>query len=125
MDRRHELHFRRRRNARASGRTTRHGRAVASGLFGTCRAAFHWTSMNFSLSPEQESYLAKVTAFARERVAPAAARIDESAEYPRALVSEAAALGLMGATIPRESGGAGQDYLTYCMAIEAVSLASA
>jgi len=81
--------------------------------------------MDFSLSPEQESYLAKVTAFARERVAPAAARIDESAEYPRDLVKEAAALGLMGVTVPREAGGAGHDYLTYAMAIEIVAQASA
>lgn len=81
--------------------------------------------MDFSLSPEQESYLASVSAFARDRVAPAAARIDESAEYPRALVSEAAALGLMGVTVPRDAGGAGREYLTYCMAIEAVAQASA
>ena len=81
--------------------------------------------MDFSLTPDQESYLAKVNAFARDRVAPAAARIDESAEYPRALVAEAAALGLMGVTITREAGGAGHQYLTYCMAIEAVAQASA
>src|SRR5262245_8096733 len=81
--------------------------------------------MDFSLSPDQEAYLASVSTFARERVAPAAARIDESAEYPRGLVKEAAALGLMGATIPREQGGAGLEYLTYAMAIEAVAQASA
>jgi alkylation response protein AidB-like acyl-CoA dehydrogenase len=81
--------------------------------------------MDFSLTPDQELYLEAVRAFARDRVAPAAARIDETAEYPRALVAEAAALGLMGVTIPRASGGAGRDYLTYAMAIEAVAQASA
>ncbi len=81
--------------------------------------------MDFSLSPDQEAYLARVRAFAGDRVAPAAAKIDETAEYPRALVAEAAALGLLGVTIPQPAGGAGRDYLTYAMAIEAVAQASA
>lgn len=54
-----------------------------------------------------------------------AARIDETGEYPRALVAEAAALGLAGVTIAKESGGAGRDYVTYALAMEAVSQASA
>ena len=81
--------------------------------------------MDFSLTSDQEQYLEAVRAFARDRVAPAAARIDETAEYPRGLVAEAAALGLMGVTIPQAAGGAGRDYLTYAMAMEAVSQASA
>jgi butyryl-CoA dehydrogenase len=81
--------------------------------------------MDFSLSPEQEAFLAKVRAFARERVAPAAAQIDESGGYPRELVTAAAALGLMGVTIPEASGGAGRDYVSYALAVEAVALASA
>jgi butyryl-CoA dehydrogenase len=81
--------------------------------------------MDFSLTPEQEAYLASIRRFAEERVAPAAAQVDESAEYPRALLEEAAALGLMGVTIPAAAGGAGRDYVTYAMAIEAVAQASA
>ncbi len=81
--------------------------------------------MDFSLSPDQDAYLARVQAFARDRVAPAAARIDEIGEYPRALVAEAAALGLAGVTIPAAQGGAGRDYTTYAMAIETVAQASA
>jgi butyryl-CoA dehydrogenase len=81
--------------------------------------------MDFSLSPEHDAYLERVRAFALERVAPAAAKIDETATFPRALITEAAALGLMGVTIPRDAGGAGRDYVTYAMAVEAVSQASA
>lgn len=81
--------------------------------------------MNFSLSPEQEAFLAGVRAFARERVAPAAAHIDEADAFPRELVTEAARLGLLGVTIPEELGGAGRDYVTYALAVEAVALASA
>jgi len=81
--------------------------------------------MDFALSAEQDAFVAAARAFARERVAPAAAAIDESGEYPRALVAEAAALGLMGVTIPNASGGAGRDYVSYALSMEAVSQASA
>src|SRR6185295_15027812 len=81
--------------------------------------------MDFSLTPDQESFLQTIRTFARERVAPAAARIDETAEYPRELVAEASRLGLAGVTIPKEAGGAGRDYVTYALAMEAISQASA
>ena len=81
--------------------------------------------MDFSLSPEQEAFVARARTFAREHVQPAAAHIDEAGAYPRALVAEAAALGLMGVNIPVQFGGAGRDYVTYALAMEAVSQASA
>jgi butyryl-CoA dehydrogenase len=81
--------------------------------------------MDFSLNAEQEAFLAAVREFARGCVAAEASKIDETAEYPRKLVADAAALGLMGVTIPKESGGAGRDYVSYALAMEAVSQASA
>jgi butyryl-CoA dehydrogenase len=81
--------------------------------------------MDFSLNSDQEAFVARARTFARERVQPAAAHIDEAGEYPRALVAEAAALGLMGVNIPVAFGGAGRDYVTYALAMEAVSHASA
>jgi alkylation response protein AidB-like acyl-CoA dehydrogenase len=81
--------------------------------------------MDFSLTPDQQSFLASVRDFAQSRVAPAAAAIDASGEFPRALVAEAAALGLMGMTVAREYGGAGRDYVSYALAMEAVAQASA
>ena len=51
--------------------------------------------------------------------------IDESGKYPRELVRRAAALGLMGVTIPRDWGGLGLDYTTYALAIEVLAKASA
>ena len=81
--------------------------------------------MDFSLSSDQTEFLDRVRAFARERVAPQAAHIDASAAYPRELVAEAAALGLMGVTIPRAAGGAGRDYVSYAAAVEAIAHASA
>ena len=81
--------------------------------------------MNFALTAGQESFVERVRAFARERVAPRAAEIDRSGAFPRDLVAEAAAIGLMGVTIPKAQGGAGLDYVTYAAAIEAVGAASA
>ena len=81
--------------------------------------------MDLSLTPDQQTFLDAVGRFARERVAPAAEAIDESASFPRELVRDAAGLGLMGVTIPAAWGGAGRDYVTYALAIERVAQASA
>jgi alkylation response protein AidB-like acyl-CoA dehydrogenase len=81
--------------------------------------------VDFSFSEEQESFLARVRAFARARVAPRAADIDGTDRYPRDLVAEAAELGLLGVTMPAGEGGAGQDSVSYAAAVEAVGLASA
>lgn len=81
--------------------------------------------MKLELSDAQAAFKAQVEAFAAERVAPAAAAIDETGGFPRALVREAAALGLMGVTIPEQWGGAGRDYVSYALALEALASASA
>ena len=81
--------------------------------------------MHFALTPEQDAFVERVKQFARERVAPRAAAIDQTAAYPRDLVDEAAALQLSGVTIAPADGGAGQDYVTYARVIEAVGAGSA
>lgn len=81
--------------------------------------------MDFSFNAEQESFAARVRQFARERVAPRAADIDGTGVFPRELVHEAAALGLAGVTIPETHGGAGRDYVSYALAVEALALSSA
>lgn len=81
--------------------------------------------MNFEPNAAQRAFEARAREFAETRVAPRAAAIDAEAAYPRDLVAEAGALGLMGVTIPEALGGAGQDYLAYVLAIEAVSRHSA
>lgn len=81
--------------------------------------------MDFALSSDQEAFLSQIREFARARVAARAPEIDASGEFPRALVQEAGRLGLMGVTIPTALGGAGRDYLSYALAVEAVALSSA
>lgn len=81
--------------------------------------------MILELTEPQRAFQQQVARFASERVAPRAAAIDESGEYPLDLVREAAKLGLMGVTIPRELGGAGRDYVSYAVALEELARASA
>jgi alkylation response protein AidB-like acyl-CoA dehydrogenase len=77
------------------------------------------------LSSEQKAFKASIERFAREVVAPRAAAIDESGEFPIDVLRAAAGHGLLGATIAAEWGGAGLDHVSYALAIEAVAYASA
>jgi butyryl-CoA dehydrogenase len=81
--------------------------------------------MILELTGEQAAFQQEIAAFAAERLAPAAAGIDEDGRFPVGLVKELAARGLLGVTIPRASGGAGRDYVSYALALEAVARASA
>jgi butyryl-CoA dehydrogenase len=81
--------------------------------------------MDLELTEAQGEFGRRVAEFAATRVAPAAAAIDEQGVFPEGLVREAAALGLLGVTIPAEWGGAGLDYVSYALAIEALASASA
>ncbi len=81
--------------------------------------------MHFNLTAEQARFQQAARAFAREKVARAAAAIDERDEFPSELVKQAGTLGLMGVRIPVEWGGAGLDHVAYALALEEVARASA
>ena len=81
--------------------------------------------MNLDLTDTQRAFRDRVAAFAIHRVAPQATAIDESARFPLELVREAAALGLLGVTIPSEFGGAAHEYVSYALAVESLARASA
>jgi alkylation response protein AidB-like acyl-CoA dehydrogenase len=81
--------------------------------------------MHLELSDDQMAFRASVEGFAAQSVAPRAAGIDESGEFPLDVIQAAAAHGLLGVTIPRMWGGAGLDYVSYVLAIEAIARASA
>jgi len=80
--------------------------------------------MILELTSGQRAFQAQVAQFAKDRVAPQAAAIDEQGTFPEELVREAAKLGLMGVTIPESWGGAGKDYVSYALAIEELAKAS-
>ncbi|MBI4478132.1 MAG: acyl-CoA dehydrogenase family protein [Acidobacteria bacterium] len=81
--------------------------------------------MDLDLTPTQEALRQSAERFARERVEPWSAVIDEGGEFPTDLIREAGALGLMGLTVPEDWGGGGHDYVGYALALEAIARASA
>lgn len=82
-------------------------------------------SMNFALGEEIDALREMVHRFAQERIAPRAAEIDASNEFPMELWRELGELGLLGITVEEELGGSGMGYLAHCVAIEEISRASA
>jgi butyryl-CoA dehydrogenase len=81
--------------------------------------------MILELTDGQRAYQERIAQFARDRVMPRAAEIDEQGTFPSEVVAELAGLGLMGVTIPTEWGGAGLDYVSYALALESLAAASA
>ena len=81
--------------------------------------------LDFDLGPEIDMLRETVRDFAAEKVAPLAAEIDRTDEFPRQLWPEMGALGLHGITVDEEYGGSGMGYLAHCVAMEEVSRASA
>ena len=65
-----------------------------------------------------------VRSFATDRIAPRAAEIDATNEFPRDLWAELGELGLLGITVEGEYGGAELGYLAHVIAMEEISRAS-
>ncbi len=82
-------------------------------------------SLNFDLGESADLLRDTVSSFASDHIAPRAAEIDRSNEFPRDLWPMLGELGLHGITVDEEFGGAGMGYLEHCVAMEEVSRASA
>jgi isovaleryl-CoA dehydrogenase len=81
-------------------------------------------SMDFALGETANAIRDTTARFAAEKIAPIAAAIDVSNEFPRQLWRPMGELGLHGITVEEESGGLGLGYLEHCIAMEEVSRAS-
>jgi isovaleryl-CoA dehydrogenase len=79
---------------------------------------------DFGLDESLEEIRTQVRRFAAERIAPRAAEIDRSNEFPRDLWPEMGEQGLLGITVPERWGGAGLGYLAHAIAMEEISRAS-
>ena len=73
--------------------------------------------------PTQEQQLIREAArkFAQERLAPNSAQWEQQAAFPRAVIEEMGALGLMGMTVAIEWGGAGADNVAYSLALQEIA----
>jgi isovaleryl-CoA dehydrogenase len=83
------------------------------------------TGLDFALGEMADAIRETTERFAREKIAPVAAEIDEKDEFPRALWPQMGELGLHGITVEEEWGGLGLGYLEHVIAQEEVARASA
>ena len=81
--------------------------------------------MDFELSQDQKEIQALTRDFAQAEIEPNAAQWDREHLFPRDLFSKLAELGLMGACVPEEYGGAGVDFPSYILVLEELSRADA
>ncbi|HVW81740.1 MAG TPA: acyl-CoA dehydrogenase family protein [Mycobacteriales bacterium] len=79
--------------------------------------------MDHRLSDEHEALRASVEAFARDVVAPQAAKADRSGEFPYDVIRQMGEMGLFGLPFPEQYGGMGGDFLALCLAIEELARA--
>ena len=84
-------------------------------------ANFISTPMQLELNEQQKMIRDMVRQFAEKEIAPVAAELDQKAEYPTKILEKMAKLGLLGAIIPTEYGGAGLDTISYATIVEEIS----
>jgi alkylation response protein AidB-like acyl-CoA dehydrogenase len=75
----------------------------------------------FTLSEEHRAFRDVVRKLADDRIAPRAAEIDATAEFPWDVAKVLAENGLLGLHIPEEYGGAGADTLTFALLVEEIA----
>ena len=85
----------------------------------------HFPSLNFDLGETVDMLRDAVFNFAQSEIAPIAADIDRSNEFPNQLWPRLGEMGLLGITVPESYGGTGMGYLAHIVAMEEISRASA
>jgi alkylation response protein AidB-like acyl-CoA dehydrogenase len=81
--------------------------------------------VDFELSPEQREIQSLAREFAVAEIEPHASEWDKAHQFPKEVFGKLAELGLMGACVPEEYGGAGTDFLSYILVLEELSRADA
>ena len=85
----------------------------------------HGPSLDFGLGENADAIREATARFATDRIAPIAADIDATNQFPRSLWPQMGELGLHGITVEEEWGGLGLGYLEHVVAMEEVSRGSA
>ena len=75
----------------------------------------------FELTEEHLAFREVVRDICTDRIAPRAAEIDATGEFPWDVARTLAENGLLGLHIPEEYGGSGADTLTFCLLVEEVA----
>jgi alkylation response protein AidB-like acyl-CoA dehydrogenase len=77
--------------------------------------------MDFSLTARQAAFRQRVQEFRERELDQAAGVLDRNGECPATIIDGLARVGLMGAFVPEDHGGAGEDYVSYISALEEIS----
>ena len=81
--------------------------------------------LNFELGETADLLREAVYDFAQTEIAPLAAEIDKTNDFPPEMWRKLGDMGLLGITVEEEYGGAGMGYLEHVVAMEEISRASA
>ncbi len=81
--------------------------------------------LNFQLGEDVDALRDAVYHFAQAEIAPRAAEIDATDQFPMDLWQKMGELGVLGITVAEEFGGANMGYLAHMIAMEEISRASA
>ncbi len=84
-----------------------------------------YPTLNFDLGETVDMIRDTVRSFTADKIAPRAAEIDATNEFPRDLWPQLGELGLLGLTVEEEQGGSGLGYLAHTVAMEEISRGSA
>lgn len=85
----------------------------------------HLPGLTFEHGEDITALRDAVQQFAQTEIAPRAAEIDRSDQFPMDLWRKMGELGVLGMTVPEEYGGANMGYLAHIIAMEEISRASA
>jgi isovaleryl-CoA dehydrogenase len=83
------------------------------------------STLDFDLGDMVGALRNQIEAFSEKEIAPRAAEIDRTNEFPMDLWKKFGDLGVLGITVEEEYGGAGLGYLEHTIAMEEISRASA
>ena len=84
-----------------------------------------YPALKFGFDESQQLLVDTVTEFAQREIAPRAAEIDSTNEFPMDLWEKMGELGLHGMTVSENYGGSEMGYLAHTLAMQEISRASA